>query len=184
MNYLIYDSILFCQMARITTPQGVFHKSGPFSLKAGTYVGADRCIRPLFGEFASFYIDLGVSARRRVIKLSQILPAADAGLLVRTKKGALRYGPLSTKLSTYGSYNLPVVTAGWSLEGYPDELAQGLYLIPPEDTQALSNIFTYLHHHPEDRERKAKILNDFASKKLTWESVAKEILEVINDNRN
>jgi glycosyltransferase involved in cell wall biosynthesis len=117
-------------------------------------------------------------------KLGKILPAADAGLLIRTKKGALRYGPVSTKLSTYVSYHLPVVTAGWSLEGYPDELAQGLYLIPPEDNQALSNIFTYLHNHPEDRARKAKILNDFASKKLTWESVAKEILEVINDNEN
>jgi glycosyltransferase involved in cell wall biosynthesis len=116
--------------------------------------------------------------------LGKILPAADAGLLIRTKKGALRYGPVSTKLSTYLSYNLPVVTAGWSLEGYPDELAQGLYLIPPEDAQALSNMFTYLHNHPEDRARKVKILYDFASKKLTWESVANEILKVINDNRN
>jgi glycosyltransferase involved in cell wall biosynthesis len=96
----------------------------------------------------------------------------------------LGYGPVTTKFSTYALHKIAVISAGISLEGYPDELAKGLYLIPPEDTQALLNIFTYLQNHPEDRARKAKILNDFASTKLTWESVAREILEVINDNRN
>jgi len=117
-------------------------------------------------------------------KLGQVMPAFDIGLSLLTKKNALRYGPVTTKLSTYALHKIAVISAGISLEGYPDELAQGLYLIPPEDTQALLNIFTYLHDHPEDRARKAKILNHFASKKLTWECVAREILEVIKDNRN
>jgi hypothetical protein len=41
-----------------------------------------------------------------------------------------------------------------------------------------------LHNLPEDRARKAKILGDFAIKKLTWEFIAKEILEVIKNNEN
>lgn len=117
-------------------------------------------------------------------KLGQVMPAIDIGLSLLTKKNALRYGPVTTKLSTYALHKVPVISAGISLKGYPKELSQGLFLVPPEDTQALSNIFTYLHNHPEDRARKAKILGDFASKKLTWESVAKEILEIIKNNEN
>lgn len=117
-------------------------------------------------------------------KLGQVMPAFDIGLSLLTKENALRYGPVTTKLSTYALHNVAVISSGISLEGYPDDLAQGLYLIPPEDTKALSNLITYLNNHPEDRACKAKILNNFAVKKLTWKSVAKEILEVINKNEH
>jgi glycosyltransferase involved in cell wall biosynthesis len=112
-------------------------------------------------------------------ELTGILPAIDIGLLTLTKKAILRYGPLSTKFSTYATYRLPIIAAGFSLEGYPDELVQGLSLVPPEDPQALADTILWLYKHPEEREKKAKILHDFISKKLTWNAITGEILNII-----
>jgi glycosyltransferase involved in cell wall biosynthesis len=114
-------------------------------------------------------------------KLDRIVPAADAGLLIRTMRGTERYGPVSTKLSTYACFNMPVITAGLSLKGYPDELAQGLLLVPPEDPLALADLFVYLHSHPDEMKQKSNIIYDFARKKLTWNQITKDILKVISD---
>ena len=114
-------------------------------------------------------------------KLGRLARAADVGLLIRTKRGAERYGPVSTKLSTYASFKMPVITAGSSLKGYPNELAQGLLLIPPEDPHALTDLFFYLYSHPEEREQRANILYNFARKKLTWKQITRDILNVISN---
>jgi glycosyltransferase involved in cell wall biosynthesis len=114
-------------------------------------------------------------------KLSEILPAIHIGLLCLTKKNALRYGPITTKLSTYALHNLAVITAGTSLEGYPIELVQGLFLIPPENPHALANLLVHLYNHPDEREQRSKILYDFARKKLTWKQITRDILNVISN---
>lgn len=121
------------------------------------------------------YVQLG--------ELGSILPATDVGLLLLTKEDALRYGPVTTKLSTYAFYRLPVIAAGSSVEGYPEELAQGLSLVPPEDPQALADMILWLYHHPEEREEKAMILHDYAVKKLTWDATTKNILDIINHDK-
>ena len=115
-------------------------------------------------------------------ELSGILAAIDIGLLLRTKEGAMRYGPVSTKLATYAIQYLPVITAGYSLEGYPWELIQGLFLIRPEDHEALSDMIMWVYHHPRERKEKGKILHEFAREKLTWNYVTKEILDIMKND--
>ena len=116
-------------------------------------------------------------------ELASILPAFDVGLLIPTKKAIERYGPFSTKSSTYAIFRLPIIAAGFSLEGYPDELSRGLFLVPPEDPHALADIFLWLFNHPEERKEKGDILHDFVIKKLTWNAVTKEILDVIKHDK-
>ena len=116
--------------------------------------------------------------------LVSILPTFDIGLMLPTKKATERYGPLSTKFSTYAIYQLPIIASGYSLEGYPDELSQGLFLVPPDDPHALADMIHWLYNHPEEREQKANILHEFVIKKLTWNAVTKEILEIINHDKN
>jgi len=111
--------------------------------------------------------------------LGRILPALDVGLLIRSKEGTLRYGPASTKLPTYALFHLPVITAGFSLHGYPDELNQGLHLVPPEDPDSLADIILWLYNHPEERNHSAKVLHDFVIQNLTWDSVTREILNIL-----
>jgi len=115
--------------------------------------------------------------------LGRILPALDIGLLIRSKEGTLRYGPVSTKLSTYAAYSLSVITAGSSLEGYPDELVQGLNMVIPGDPHALADKILWLYNHPDDRRKKAEILHDFVINNLTWESVTEKILNIIRGGR-
>jgi len=58
-----------------------------------------------------------------------------------------------------------------------------LSLVPPQDSQALANTILWLYRHPKEREKKAKILHDFVVKKLTWNAVAGEILEIIKRDK-
>jgi hypothetical protein len=41
----------------------------------------------------------------------------------------------------------------------------------------------WLYNHPEEREQRANILHDFVIKKLTWNAVTKEILDIINHDK-
>lgn len=144
---------------------------------------------PMTGEVKRKVTKLGL--RKKTVfhgyiqpeELGRILPAIDVGLLLRSREGTLRYGPLSTKFSTYAVYHLPIITAGFSMEGYPDELAQGLSLVPPEDPQALADMILWLYHHPEERKGKAKILHEFVVKKLTWDAVIKQILNIMENDK-
>jgi glycosyltransferase involved in cell wall biosynthesis len=115
-------------------------------------------------------------------KLGRIVPAADVGLLIRTKRGAKRYGPVSTKMSTYAFYKLPVISAGSSLKNYPNELGQSIYLVPPEDHFALAYKIIKLYKNAKDRKKKAEILYKFVSKKMTWNVTSKKILEIIDND--
>jgi len=116
-------------------------------------------------------------------KLGEVLPAADIGLSILNRKYSLRYGPITTKLSTYAAYHLSVVTTGFSLEGYPDQLGHGLNLVTPEDPNALADTIIWLHDNPEKRQHKAKILHDFVIQNLTWDSVTREILNIITRDK-
>ncbi len=140
---------------------------------------------PMAGELKRKISELGLEKKTilagyvQSIELDTILPAVDVGLLLLTKEDVLRYGPTSTKLSTYGIYNLAVITAGYSMDGYPDELAQGLFVVPPEDPRQLADKLLWIHDHPEEKEEKSKKLHDFVIKNLTWEAVTKEIIDVV-----
>jgi glycosyltransferase involved in cell wall biosynthesis len=115
--------------------------------------------------------------------LGRILPAFDIALLIRSKEGTFRYGPVSTKLSTYALFHLPVITAGFSLHGYPDEINQGLHLVPPEDPDSLADTIFWLYSHLEERNHSAKVLHDFVIQNLTWDSVTREILNIITRDK-
>jgi len=115
-------------------------------------------------------------------KLGNIIPALDIGLLILTKKYAASAGPVHTKLSTYAMYNLPIVTAGFSLKGYPEDLIQGLYLVPPENHSVMAEKIYDIYNNPKERSEKAKILHDYATAKLTWNAVTAEILNIINND--
>jgi glycosyltransferase involved in cell wall biosynthesis len=110
---------------------------------------------------------------------ARVLPAMDVGLMPLTKAAALEHGPIHTKMATYASFNLPVVTAGYSLEGYPEEVRRGVWLVPPEDPAALAARILQLHQHPEEGEMMARSLNRYVMDRLTWKAVAADILAVM-----
>lgn len=112
-------------------------------------------------------------------KLGTIIPAFDLGLMTLNKKGVESAGPVHTKLSTYAMYGLPILAAGFSLQGYPKEISKGLYLVPPENPCAMAEKIFAIYNNTSDRKKKAKILYNFAVEKLTWSKVTKKILDVI-----
>lgn len=116
--------------------------------------------------------------------LYKVMGAVDIGLMNLTKDGVREAGPVTTRFATYASFKIPVIANDTYMEYYPDELEQGLAIVPPEDPQALVDIILLLYNHPEERRDKAKILYDFFSENLTWESVTREILNIINHDKN
>lgn len=110
---------------------------------------------------------------------ARVLPAMDVALMPLTKAAALEHGPIHTKMATYASFNLPVVTAGYSLEGYPEEVRRGVLLMPPEDAAALAAIILRLHQNPSEAARRAQTLRRYVMHRLTWKAVAADILAVM-----
>jgi glycosyltransferase involved in cell wall biosynthesis len=108
-----------------------------------------------------------------------VLPAMDVGLMPLTKTAALEHGPIHTKMATYASFNLPVVTAGYSLEGYPEEIRSAVLLMPPEDATALAAIILRLQQNPAEAVRLAQSLRRYVMNRLTWKAVAADILTVM-----
>jgi glycosyltransferase involved in cell wall biosynthesis len=82
-------------------------------------------------------------------------------------------------MATYASFNLPVVTAGYSLEGYPEEVRRGVWLVPPEDAGALAAIILRLQQNPAEAVRLAQSLRRYVMNRLTWNAVAADILTVM-----
>lgn len=115
--------------------------------------------------------------------LFEIMGAIDVGLMVLTKKGIQDGGPIPTRFATYAAFEMPVIANDVYIEDYPQEVRNGLSLVPPEDPQALAGTILWLDRDPKEREKKAKILHDFVVKKLTWDSVAGEILEIIKRDK-
>jgi glycosyltransferase involved in cell wall biosynthesis len=103
----------------------------------------------------------------------------DVGLMPLTKAAVLEHGPIHTKMATYASFNLPVVTAGYSLEGYPEEVRRGVLLMPPEDAAALAAIILQLQQNPAEAARLAQSLRRYVMNRLTWKAVASDILAVM-----
>jgi glycosyltransferase involved in cell wall biosynthesis len=112
-------------------------------------------------------------------EFARVLPAMDVGLMPLTKAAVLEHGPIHTKMATYASFNLPVVTAGFSLEGYPEEVRSGVLLMPPEDSAALATIILQLHQNPPEAARLAQTLRRYVMNRLTWKAVAADILAVM-----
>jgi len=112
-------------------------------------------------------------------EFAQVLPAMDVGLMPLTKAAVLEHGPIHTKMATYASFNLPVITAGYSLEGYPEEVRRGVWLVPPDDPAALAARILQLHQHPGEGEMMARSLNRYVLERLTWKAVAADILAIM-----
>jgi glycosyltransferase involved in cell wall biosynthesis len=112
-------------------------------------------------------------------EFARVLPAMDIALMPLTKAAALEHGPIHTKMATYASFNLPVVTAGYSLEGYPEEVRRGVWLVPPEDADALAAIILRLQQNPAEAVRVTQDLQRYVMNRLTWKAVAADILTVM-----
>jgi glycosyltransferase involved in cell wall biosynthesis len=82
-------------------------------------------------------------------------------------------------MATYASFNLPVVTAGYSLEGYPEEVRRGVLLVPPEDSAPLAAIILQLQQNPSEAAMRAQSLRRYVMNRLTWKAVAADILSVM-----
>ncbi len=115
--------------------------------------------------------------------LFEVMGAIDVALMVLTKRGIEDLGPITTRFATYAAFEMPVIANDVYIEDYPRELRDGLSLVPSEDPQALADTMLWLCKHPKEREEKAKILHDFVVKKLTWDSVAGEILKIIKRDK-
>lgn len=115
--------------------------------------------------------------------LFEVMGAIDVALMVLTKRGIEDLGPITTRFATYAAFEMPVIANDVYIEDYPQELRNGLSLVLPEDPQALADAILWLYRHQKEREKKANILHDFVVKKLTWDSVAKEILGIINHDK-
>lgn len=115
--------------------------------------------------------------------LFEVIGAVDVGLMNLTKKGVHEAGPITTRFATYAAFQIPVVANNMYLKNYPDELVQGLSVVPPENPNVLADMILWLYNHPDERRDTAKILYDFVSENLTWESVTREILSIINHDK-
>jgi glycosyltransferase involved in cell wall biosynthesis len=115
--------------------------------------------------------------------LFDVMGTFDVGLMNLTKNGLQDLGPVTTRFATYAAFQMPVIANSLYIENYPDELSQGLSLVPPENPHALADIILWLYNHPAKRKKRAKILHDFVIKKLTWNAVTKEILDIINHDK-
>jgi glycosyltransferase involved in cell wall biosynthesis len=72
-----------------------------------------------------------------------------------------------------------VVTAGYSLEGYPEEVRRGVLLMPPEDAAALVAIILQLQQNPAEAARLSQSLRRYVTDRLTWKAVAADVLAVM-----
>jgi glycosyltransferase involved in cell wall biosynthesis len=129
--------------------------------------------------------DLGLAERLRFLgfipqeRFGEVLPAMDVGLMNLTPEGVRLHGPVHTKLAAYAWYRVPVVSAGITLAGYPEALQTSLFLVPPGDSRALADLIRWLFQNPAGRQRAADTLHDFAVRQLTWNSLARDILDIM-----
>ena len=112
-------------------------------------------------------------------RFGDVLPALDVGLMNLTLEGVRLHGPVHTKLASYAWYRLPVISAGFTLAGYPEDLQRGLFLVPPGDSRALADLIRWLFQNPVARQTAAGVLHEFVVKKLTWNSLAQDILSIM-----
>lgn len=116
-------------------------------------------------------------------ELFEVMGTIDVGLMNLTKKGLHDGGPVSTRFATYAAFKIPIIANNLYMENYPNELSQGLSLVPPENPHALADMILRLYNHPEERKEKAKILHGYVINNLTWNAVVKEILDIVNQKK-
>jgi glycosyltransferase involved in cell wall biosynthesis len=117
-------------------------------------------------------------------KFPEILPALDLGLMNLTAEAAREHGPIHTKLATYGLFGLPVISAGFTLEGYPEEIKHSVFLIPPENPDDLAAMIFQLYRQPQLRRTAAITLHHYVLEKLTWKAVTADIIKIIRNARD
>ena len=115
-------------------------------------------------------------------ELGKFMPACNAGLIISTKKDVVRYGPISTKLSTYGAFKIPVIATGYHLNGYPKELSDGILLVEPESANALENAIYWLYENSQEARKKGITLKNFIKKNMTWDATSKQIVNHMSKN--
>jgi glycosyltransferase involved in cell wall biosynthesis len=112
-------------------------------------------------------------------RFGEVIPALDVGLMNLTFEGVRLHGPVHTKLASYAWFHIPVVTAGFTLAGYPEELQRSLFLVPPGDNHALADLIWWLFKNPAARQTAAAVLHEFTLRQLTWNSIAQDILHIM-----
>lgn len=112
-------------------------------------------------------------------EFTRVLPAMDVGLMLLNTAAALEHGPIHTKMPTYACFNLPAVAAGYSLNGYPEEVRRGVWLVPPENIPALTAMILRLYRDPKAGGEKARSLRRYVQERLTWQAVASDIVAVM-----
>ena len=112
-------------------------------------------------------------------EFAQVLPAMDVGLMPLTEAAALEHGPIHTKMATYASFNLPVVTSGIFPGGLPGRGAARGPADAPEDAAVLATIILQLQQNPSEAARLAQSLRRYVLKRLTWKAVAADILAIM-----
>jgi len=115
--------------------------------------------------------------------LFEVMEGVDVGLMNLTKKGLQDLGPVTTRFATYAAFKVPVIANDLYIGNYPQEIREGLSLVAPEDPHALADMIHWLYTHPRERKEKADILHDFVIRKLTWNAVTEDILEIINRDK-
>jgi glycosyltransferase involved in cell wall biosynthesis len=111
-------------------------------------------------------------------RLGSLLPAMDLGLCLGDHYATRLYGNVTTKCATYGVFSVPAVVTATSLDGYPQALQKSLFVVPPEDAQALADLIERLHENREEIREKAKIFHSFVMKEMTWDAVALKIIRI------
>jgi glycosyltransferase involved in cell wall biosynthesis len=110
--------------------------------------------------------------------LGDFLPAMDVGLSIGSHYFTRTYGSVPTKVATYGIHQIPVIVSGESLEGYPEALKKNLFVIQPEDAQALADLIVRLRRHPGELRKKSENLYAYVKSEMTWDAVADKIFHV------
>ena len=113
--------------------------------------------------------------------LGRVLPAMDVGLCLGDHYFTRTYGPITTKIATYGIYRIPVIVTGTSLEGHPEKLQRSLYAIQPEDAPALADLIVRLHDNRGEIKERAKAFHSFVKTEMTWDTVAAKILLIASN---
>jgi glycosyltransferase involved in cell wall biosynthesis len=116
--------------------------------------------------------------------LGTCLPAMDVGLCPGDHHFNRMYGPITTKIATYGVYQVPAIVSAVSLAGHPERLQRSLLAVPPEDAAALAGMIRRLHRNRAELQERAEMLHAFAAREMTWNTVAAKVLRLAASNQS
>lgn len=148
-------------------------------------IGTGPILNDLITEAKKLNLDscLFVAGYIQPEDLHNVMGAIDVGLMYLTHAGIKLSGPITTRFSTYAAFRIPVVANDCCMDKYPVQLRQGLVLTRPADPESLAEAISWLYAHRQERRQRAEILYDFAINELTWRSVSRKILAVIEEDK-